>query len=141
MKSVYAVFIRAGMSAQVSKNYEYLVRPDDEPEVGDFLVTSVANQEEGAYLRIAKVVSVNADASVLATKFYLQLISDQSLGAARKENDELVSLERQRVARERDRQRVLGKLREYAEMKRLVDSLKDNDDPEIKDLLAQLKGD
>jgi hypothetical protein len=40
----------------------------------------------------------------------------------------------------RDRQRVLGKLREYAEMKRLVDSLKDNDDPEIKDLLAQLKG-
>lgn len=141
MKSVIAMFpkmSRFDPAAGFSKGYEYFVRPGDEPKEGDLIVTSVANPDEGALLRVARVSHVCDEASVVATKFYLQLITKAGLEVRMAANKELLEQERERVAKEKARKAALAKLRMLAEARALAKSMENDPDPEVQALLKQI---
>jgi len=143
MKSVIAVFPKGSTSfgdSKWSKGYEYFIRPGDEPKEGDLIVTSVANPDEGALLRVARVSHVNEEASAAATKFYLQLITKAGLEVRMATNEELLEIERERVAKEKARQKALAKLRMLAEARALAKSMESDPDPEVQALLKQING-
>lgn len=143
MKSVVAIFPKGSKfdpTSQWSRGYEYFVRPGDEPKEGDFLVTSVANPDEGALLRVARVSHVCDEASVVATKFYLQLITKAGLEVRMAASEELLAIERERVAKEKARKAALAKLRMLAEARALAKSMENDPDPEVQALLKQING-
>jgi hypothetical protein len=134
MKSVSAAFAANGEG----KRYEYFVRDGDEPVIGDYIVTSLGpsashyNAGSEKVLNVARVVAINDEATDCATKFYLWLIPAEGLRTRATKDKEAVEREKRRKA-------ALAKLRELAEAKALIDSLKGSDDAEIQALIKAIQ--
>lgn len=134
MRSIHAVF---GDGDRVFghpelKRYEYFVRDGDAPEVGDVVVTSLSVRT-GAVIATARVVEVNEAASPSATKFYLYLLPMAELKARHKADADAVVKRKERAA-------AINRLRELAEAKTLIDSLRNSTDPEIAALIKSIEG-
>lgn len=128
MRSVSAVFTS---SNSTGKAYEYFVREGDEPKVDDAIITSMSNVKEKGF-NCARVVAVNEVASGMANKSYLLLISfDELRKRAESATDEMKRI--------KARETALHKLRELAETKALIESLRGSADPEIVALIKTIE--
>lgn len=137
MKSVLAVFDPGADDAfgHLAKRYEYFTREGDNPQVGDFLVTSLPSgrAHSDKMLNLARVVEVNDAATIKATKFYLYLIPVAELKARHVADVEA-------TVRQKERADAIKRLRELAEAKTLIDSLRGSTDPEIAALIQKIEG-
>lgn len=145
MKAVFAQFLDARTGDLNPKRYEYFVRPGDDPQVGDLLITSPGGGGPTAYgnegrkfLNVAKVTEVAEEATSAATRFYLKLLPLADLAERQEENARLIKEAQERAEKERERKRTLAKLRELAESRELIRKLADSDDPEIRALIEKL---
>lgn len=129
MRSVVAEFYTGD-----TRKYEYFVREGDEPKVGDFIVTSIAPGSQGERpINAARIIEVRSSATAKATKFYLYLLPCDVLAERRNSDVERVEKEKRRVA-------AIQRLRELAEAKALINSLRNETDPEIQSLIKTIEG-
>lgn len=132
MRSVMAKFTSS------SKQYEYFVPEGDTPQVGDFIVTSLATEaqceEYGRHpVNMAIVVAVRDTAGPAVTKEYLLRISAAEL------KDRAV----QRAKAQADRKAradALLKLKDLATEEMLLKTLAESTNPEIQRLLQIVRG-
>ncbi len=127
MRSVKANF-RDG-----DKEYEYFVPGGDDPQVGDYLITTMESSSQ--YLGVAKVMSVQAMASSKANTEYLVLLSGERL----KER----TVERAKNAADRQaKAAALEKLKSLMDGEMLIALAESraSTNPEIDRLLKVLKG-
>lgn len=104
LRSVYVKFSTG------SNNYVYLVPEKDDPKVGDYVITSVAEEysqfklnvdQYYSKVHIGRIQEVHDEQIVNAKKFYLWLLPTEELYAARNANKLLLKkIEEKEKARE-----------------------------------------
>lgn len=129
MRTLVATFPRTGATKR------YIIRPGDEPVVGDQIITSFSDGATSSAM-VATVISFDKEqktSSRAILKPYLLLVPAKTLTALQKESDAIVASMKEQKEILQELESLLEKEDKFVRYRRLAET-----NPRARELLAQL---